>query len=105
MAMRFMLTGLEWKRLASWALTGLLFGLFACCHLSDLSCTPDPIPNTRLAEAFMHTKQVSALVTTILVDKFSFYHLFTALRLKILIKSIQNMVRNFSATLFEDTLF
>ena len=76
-----------------------------CCHLPDLACMPDPIPNIRLADAFMHTKQVSALGTTILVDKFSFYHLFTALRLKILIKSIQNMVRNFSATLFEDTLF
>ena len=31
-----------------------------------------PIANIRLVEAFMHTKKVSALVTTISADKLSF---------------------------------
>ena len=42
--------------------------------------------------AFMHTKLFSALIITISADKLSIYPLFTALRIKILIHPVLNMM-------------
>ena len=53
---------------------------------------PDPIANIQPVEAFMQTKLFSALIITISADKLSIYPLFTALRIKILIHPVLNMM-------------
>ena len=57
---------------------------------------PDPIANIHPAEAFMHTKLFSALIITVSADKLSLYPLFTALRIKILIQPVLNMMLGIS---------
>ena len=56
----------------------------------------NPIANIQPAEAFMHTKLFSALIITISADKLSLYPLFTALKIKILIQTVPNMMLGIS---------